>query len=281
MFLGVRGFHRREVAVSDGLLFHDVHLFEAVVGEGLRHQGDSGAVQRGVDNAELLRRGHRLGVQRQTAHQRQVDVVHVDPLSIFISGIIRGALQPIDFVAVVFLRVVRGGDHDAGVALQVANREGEFWRRAQRVEQIDLYFVGCQNVGCDLGEFGAEVARIVGDGHLDVLLEAFDQVVGQSLRGEADRVFVHAVGAHAQDAAQTASAEFKGFVKSVRQRRRIFRLHSQNLFFRVLVVIAVQPGVDVLLGDIFCHIGWFYCLQFRVYSLEFRGVLKSTGAHHS
>ena len=56
---------------------------------------------------------------------------------------------------------------------------------------------------------------VIGDGNTLVLTVLFDNIVGQSLRGLADRVDIHPVGAGSQNAAQTGSTELEIFIKAL------------------------------------------------------------------
>ena len=65
--------------------------------------------------------------------------------------------------AVVRRRIVRRRDHDAGVAVEVPDGEGEQGGRAVLLEQEDLETGGRQDAGAELGELRGMMPRVVGD----------------------------------------------------------------------------------------------------------------------
>ena len=143
------------------------------------------------------------------------------------------AVCPVGFVAVVFRRVVAGGDHDACHASVGAQCKRQHRRRTKRIADIGADAVRCQTQCRFVGKLRRELAAVVGDGHArhirfgtqailvcrirnaalcrDVIRECFLvtpdggglclDVIGQSLCRLAHGVDVHAVVACTDDAA--------------------------------------------------------------------------------
>ena len=75
--------------------------------------------------------------------------------------------------------------------------------------------------------------------------ESLEQVVGKTLGGHAYDIFVHAVGAGAHDAAQTAGAEFERAVEGVDKGSLVLGVeHGLNGFLGLGIV---DGGVEPLL----------------------------------
>ena len=83
-------------------------------------------------------------------------------------------------------------------------------------------------------------------------------VVRQALGGHADGVFVHAVGANAHDAAQTARSEFQVAVEGIFETGRIIVPEFEDLTFGLRIEISVEPTLGYFFV-ITCHsvIVWF------------------------
>jgi hypothetical protein len=146
--LGVGERDRREVRVGLLLLLHHGGRREARGLQHLQHRRAADAVQRGVDQAQVSRT-----VAREAGDRVEVpvdDVLVEDPpgasprhvgeradrgdpgRDLHIGGgHDLAAVAEVDLVAVVLRRVVAGGDHHAGDAAQLADREGQ-QRRRQR-----------------------------------------------------------------------------------------------------------------------------------------------------
>ena len=126
---------------------------------------------------------------------------------------------PISLVAVVFFRVVACSQVDTALATEVADSEGNFRSRTQILEEINLDTVCRENIGRDFGELAAVVTAVVThhNGDLPFVLEAFVQIVCQSLGSRTYRIDNHAVAACTHDAAQTARSEFQVFIKALYQ----------------------------------------------------------------
>ena len=118
--------------------------------------------------------------------------------------------------------------------------EAQLRRGAQRVEQIHANALLRQHARGILGELPREAAAVVRDGHalLARVRALRDQLVAQTRRRAAHGVYVHAVRARAQNAAQAARAEFEILVKTILNLLLIAR-NRRKLLLRLLV----QPCV--------------------------------------
>ena len=127
------------------------------------------------------------------------------------------AVGPVDLVAVVFLGVVACRDVEAGRRAVMQHREAQLGRRAQRVEEADVYAVCRHDAGRLLGKLHAVETAVVRDDYaaaLCVLAVGKDDVC-EGLSRVADYVYVHVVQAELHRAAQTCRAEFERGVEAV------------------------------------------------------------------
>ncbi len=270
--LGVGRLHGGEVAVHHRLLGHERHVREAEAAQRRGNQPHAGAVQRRVDDLHVVAALHALGRERKLVDAVEVllveilaqhhDVLGVEPRAdhahvgdaadllddvAVVGGGHLGAVGPVGLVAVVLLGVVRGGDHHARVAFQLADGEAQLGGRAQRVEQVGGEAVRCEDVGHALGELARVVAAVVRHGHADGLArEVLLEVFGQALRGGAHRVGVHAVRACAHDAAQTARTEFQILVEALDELFHIVIHQVFDLLPGLLVVLLAEPPFGFL-----------------------------------
>ena len=197
-------------------------LLNPAVVERRGHRGLADAVERGVDDGQVA------GVADRFAHHRR-DVGVVDlaprperssrrsiPCENGFSGISRseaaltqsmipsssgGTTWPprgaIALEAVVRGRIVRRGDHDAGIAAQVPDGEREQGGGPGLGEEVDLEPRRGQDPGAQLGEFRRVVAAVAGD-HARlgrVLPLAARHVIGQAAGAFGDRPLVEDVRA--------------------------------------------------------------------------------------
>ena len=151
------------------------------------------------------------------------------------------AVGPEDLVAVVFLGIVRGGHHDAGLAAQVADGERKLRRGADIVEDIGPDAVGEQHLCGNHGKFPAAVAAVVGNGHRRPFRELLLQVVREPLCGHRHGVTVHPVGAGAQYAAKSARTELQRAVETVFQLFLVALEEVENLFPGGFVIGGPHP----------------------------------------
>ena len=222
----------REVGVGVLLLLDDVRGVEA---GGLQHLRDgraADAVERGVDDAQVARAV--LGQARD-----RVEVAVDDLLADEAAGVAArelreradggdpggdlavggrddlAAVAEVDLVAVVLRRVVAGGDHHAGRAAQLADREREE-RRGQRPRHHERLEPGA---GHDLrGVAGEDVGVVAGvetDHDGPALVAGVAEVRRQAGRRARDHDPVHPVGPGAERAAQAGGAELEGAGEAV------------------------------------------------------------------
>ena len=269
LLFGVGRGHGGEVAVGRALRLQHGDVGEAVHFQRFRHHGDSCAVQRGIDDAEVVVAADGLRISGQCQNLGQIDIIHLFANDLDLVGIafpvdlrqrsdgvhlgddgfvVRGhdlaAIVPVGLVAVILLRVVRGGHHHAGLAVQMADGKRQFGRGAQVLEKVAMNAVGSHHLGGHLGEVAAVVARVVRDSHLQLhARKVLLHVVGQPLRGGGHRVFVHAVWSDTHDAAQTSCAEFQRAVKRFVQFILVLRHQATDLILGFNVIIIVQPSI--------------------------------------
>ena len=72
-------------------------------------------------------------------------------------------VRPISLIAVVFLGVVRCGDHYAALAAQFADSKGYLGRRTKALEEIDLDAVSREDLSGDVREDITIITAIMAD----------------------------------------------------------------------------------------------------------------------
>ena len=182
-----------QVQLRSGLGFHPA-------GEGFLDEVLEHGLGNGFQQAALA--GLRLGQPAQRLVGHPVDV----------AGDLRGhvvgdlaAVRAVDLIAVVLAGVMAGGDDHARVAAQGAHRKGKHGCGHQGAVDQGAQALFGQHAGGDVGKVPGAEPGVVGDGHGTPA--RLQQVVRQALAGPGHGVLVHAVGAHAQGAAQAARAE--------------------------------------------------------------------------
>ncbi len=123
-------------------------------------------------------------------------------------------MRCIDLITVVLAGVVRSRDHDTRRGVQIAGRKRHSRHRHQDGPDIDLDAIGREHSGGHFCKHIALDAAVVADGHR-WLCKVLFQIIGQTLRCLCHSIDVHAVGACADDAAQTARAKGKVTVKRI------------------------------------------------------------------
>ena len=164
----------------------------------------------------------RLCVQR--FHRKRVgDGVH-DPGKFV--RVFRHQLAPlavIQFIAVVFGRIVGGGDHYPPGRAEITHRKGKLRRGAQTPENIRLDPVFCQHARRFHTELAAHTPVIVGDDN--ALFSRVRVVLFQKARIALGRfahgIPVHPVGSGAQHPAHSRRAKRKVGIKPVADFRRV------------------------------------------------------------
>ena len=116
------------------------------------------------------------------------------------------AVPPIDFVAVIFGRVVARRDDDARGRLEMAHGKRQFGRRAQALEEIGADAVRRQDARRIERKFGRHMPAVIGDDGAPLFSGGMD-IVRKTLRRLSDRVDVHAGGADAENAPEPARPE--------------------------------------------------------------------------
>ena len=144
-------------------------------------------------------------------------LVHLDDRIAVVRGDHLGTIAPVSLIAVVLLGVVRGGDHHPTLAAQLADSEGDLWRRTEALEEIDLDAIGGEDLCRDAGEDIAIVAAVMADSYGDLRErgEFALEVVGQPLRRSPYRVAVHAIRAYAHNPTQPTGAELEVLVEGL------------------------------------------------------------------
>ena len=151
------------------------------------------------------------------------------------------SIGAIGLVAVVLSGVVAGRDHDARVAVIVTGGERKGRHRHQGTVDADFDTVGGQYLGGGAGEQIALDTAIVADGNSLGAALGFDPV-SEALGGLAHHINVHAVGAGANDTAQTRGAELERHCETVLN-GRVVALDAFQFGFEVGVVqISRQPA---------------------------------------
>ena len=123
----------------------------------------------------------------------------------------------VKLIAVIFLRVVGSGDHDAADAIGITDRIREFWGRAKGVEEVALDAHLIEDLRGKLREFAGHVAVVVrnGDATAQFAREFLLEEEAEGNRDATNGMDVHAVGAGTQDPAHAAGAEFDVFEEGI------------------------------------------------------------------
>ena len=206
--VGVRA--GREVAVGILLLGHDGDIGDADVAQDMGDGHKARAVQRAIDQLET---GSLADTRADGAG-------------------LNGGIEGVDAVVADIL------DHPLGQTILKGNELGP----SQDIRLLDL---GVDDVGGLIGHLAAVravglVAVVLGNGLAAAL--GLDPV-GKALGGLADNVNIHAVGACADDAAQTGGAEFQGYGKAVLD-GGIVALDAFQLRFQVGVIqLCGEPAL--------------------------------------
>ena len=238
--------HVGEIAVGRALRCEDVDPAEARGCKHLRDRRLADAVQRRVDDRDVASMADRLAHDRgdvgaSTSSSTQtiepsarasangfsgISRSEADATQAMMPAIVGGndlsARSAVTLEAIVRRRIVRGGDHDAGVTVEVPDGKREQGGRARLFEKEDLETGRRQDPGAELGEFRGMMPRVVGDHARSAraLALARSHIVGQSPRALGDRPLVEDIGAdrvHLAAAAAGAKLEHgvKGIVKLV------------------------------------------------------------------
>ena len=272
--LGVGADHGGEVTVDNHLFGHYVDVLKAPAAQAHRYDLTSGAMQRRIDDVEVLLaqddilvNHHGLDSLHEVVVHLAADdldevlitvalhVLHLHLVHLVDDTLVMGlqhlaTVLPVCLVSVVLAGVMAGGHVDAALTLEVTDGEAHLGRRTERFEQIDLYVIGSKDVGDGLGKEASVVAAVVPDDDADLsaFLQGLEatlachlvQVVGVALRSLCHHVLVHTVGAGTHDAAQATGTELEGTVERVDEFRFIVSFHHLlDLCFCLGIVVAV------------------------------------------
>ena len=287
--LGVRALHGGEVAALHHLFGNGVNVFKAPHLQSLRNEHHTCAMQRSVNNFEILLTGDASRVDGEFLHFGEINIIDfltdnldksgiafkldvshthfvhfVDDTLVVRSQHLR-TIVPISLVSVVFLRVVAGGENDTALTAEMTDGKRHFGSGTHVIEQVDLDAVGREDVGRSLSEETAVVAAIVSHHHCDLLqvLEVLVEIVGETLCGSSHGVNVHAIGSGSHDAAQTSRTEFQGTIERIDEGRFVVSL--DHCFHFGLCCFVIQRRVHPLL----CH----FCALFDEFLIFHNGIL--------
>ena len=302
LVLRVRVLDGREIAVDLHLLGLADNVLVAQTAQDLGHQTVAGAVERRVDQLEVvcdllnavridrdlddLAEVRLVGLFVQNADHAALDrFVEIRGLNAgedvgrrhFLCDYVRlgrgqlCAVLPVDLVAVVFLRVVGCGDVDARDAAVVTDCKGQLRGRAQLVEDQRLDAVRGEDARGLLCELGREVTGVVCDRNAAVhrlLTVRYDQL-RKALRRLTDGKAVHAVEADAQNAAQACRAERQRRIKTALD---LFFIVCNRLQLCVLLCAQCAALQPVLVFSHEIHV--YHLSRYLPRQARFRHLLK-------
>ena len=168
------------------------------------------------------------------------------------------AVRAVDLEAVILGGIVAGRDADADPAGKRAHGIAQGGNGLESGIEICLNAVRGQNAGGFPGEAFTIYPAVVSDG--GALGKArFVQIIGYGLRRAADDMDVHAVCAHAENAAQSAGSELQGRAECVVNDGGVI-LHGSKLFLKRRVERWMgAPEFKQFLGGF--HIGFPFCSE--------------------
>ena len=197
-------------------------------GEHRLNNHATNAVEWGVDDLERVLAADEVGIDRQGGEASHVGLVDLgahgnhaaalglrnrreifalDGVHLFNDRRSVGfgdltAVLEIHFIAVVFRRVVAGGEVDSGLGADVADGEREFRSRAGTFEKVGIAAEVGDDFCGEFGEFAGEKSRVVAEADggfagTALLGEMLLHIMHKPLGGAADIVGVHGVRASA------------------------------------------------------------------------------------
>ena len=251
----------REIAVGCALRLENLDLPESGLKNGTKERRLAHSMQRGVDGANISRirkaladdRGGKCAVDfladelDRTVANGPIEVEGRDFFCLgdaFDDALIvrRKNLRttgPIGLKAVIRRRIMRGRDHHADVATQVAHGKRESRGRAISVEEKDRQSVGGKRRGRDAGKFDRTISRIVGDDRPPARL-AFDlfEINGHSVRRLGDRPRIDRRRAQVGHSSAAATrAKRNDFPKQAVEFRELAFAHHGN---QGIVIVAIR-----------------------------------------
>ena len=234
----------------------------------------TGAVKWRVDNAEVVMGLDRLGSQPgrqqsinvllvealiddrdQVLSSLKLDVTHGADLIHLPDDILimrcddLGSILPVDLKSIVLARIVRGGHHPSALTAKVTDRIGDHRRGTKALEEVYPDAIGCKDISYDTRKGRTIVASIVADDHLkvSVLTKLLDHIIGETLSGSTDIVFIHTIGPGTHDAPHTSGAKLQIPVEGIDQPCRILCVQELlHLTARLLIIVLREPLLSPL-----------------------------------
>ena len=124
----------------------------------------------------------------------------------------------------------------------MADGKGKLGCGAEVIEKICFDAVGREDIGYDFGKLARIVAHVVSYYYrnLGQIGKGLLQIVGQTLSGCADGIYVHAVCAGAHDASQTACTEFEIFIERFDKRGGVLGFEHLLYFGASGLIILIR-----------------------------------------
>ena len=247
-----------------------MHILKAPKLQGARYEHHACAVERRVDNLQVLLALDDIRVDRQALdflkihlvyfltnnfdefflalelHVFHLHLVHLVDNARVVRSQHLGTVFPISLVAVVFTRVVRSCDVHTALTAQMANGERALRCGAHVVKKIHLDVIGGEYVGHRLSKKTAVVAAVVANHHRDLLAvgKVFLEIVGKALGGQAYGVNIHSVGTRTHNATESTSTKFQILVETLNKIGLIVGLYH---FFHSFLRFSVKGWSKPLL----------------------------------
>ena len=155
------------------------------------------------------------------------------------------AVLPVYLVAVVLRRVVRSGDLDARLAVEIAKGEGFLRHRPQRIRQIGLNPVCRKAQRRLLRELRAHASAVIGDCDALFRIAVFNDIVRKPLRRLPDDVNIHPVCPGADHAAQSAGPERQILIEAILDFLLIIPDRKKLLFGCIVKIRIIQPVIEL------------------------------------
>ena len=236
--------------------------------QAARHTGDARSVQRRVDDRHIA--GNIFWQHRRSGYRRLIPIygvfadigdpflaeccfeihrVHIgkriDLVDLRLNGLRRlcgdlAAIRAIDLVPVILCRIVTCRDDDASITMQIADGEGQRGRWHQMVIQMHHNTI-CGKHTRRRFRKGLRVNTTVISNSNSWLYCHLFQVVAIPLCGLSHRVYIHAVRAGPQHAAQTTCTKLQFAIKTILNGVRIAADVQQFFLHRHIVGCFFQP----------------------------------------
>src|SRR5690606_4525957 len=192
-FFRVRRLNRREISIWFALLFYDVDVRKAYPPQALGHHRNTRAMNSRICQRNIVLSlndvevGDKLSYffiirvfylaayglykfrPRLEFHLREItDLIHLTYDILVVRRHHLPTIRPVYFVPVVFFWVMRCGDHNASLALEISDSKRQERGGAKFGKEPHDYSIGRHNIGGDTGKIIAVVPAIIsyGNGHL-------------------------------------------------------------------------------------------------------------------